>query len=147
MSDPGIPNISTSRYLERFALFGRFERFRQFDRTRLASAFGAVCPVNGIAILLLSYKREDLTRMPSALVLSSRIEPTNAQLHLRHTARFPGISAGSTPACTSLCALPVSPLRCHFHLEDLRGVHVHPVLHVRRFTDRVSVAKGSLSDR
>lgn len=48
----------------------------------LASAFGIVHPVNGIAILLLSYKREDLTRMPSALVLSSRIEPTNAQLRL-----------------------------------------------------------------
>lgn len=48
----------------------------------LASAFGIVHPVNGAAILLPPYKREDLTRMPSTLVLSSRIEPTNAQLRL-----------------------------------------------------------------
>lgn len=130
-----------SRHLENL---GQFERF---GRTRPASAFGAVCPVNGIAILLLPYKREDLTRMPSALVLSSRIEPTNAQLHLRHTARFPGISAGSALACASLCALSVSPLRRYFHLEDLRGVHVHPVLHVRRFADRIPVAEGPLPDR
>lgn len=130
-----------SRHLENL---GQFERF---GRTRPVSAFGAVCPVSGIVILLPPYKREDLTRMPSALVLSSRIEPTNAQFHLRHTARFSGISAGSALACAPLCALPVSSLRRHFHLEDLRGVYIHPVLHVRGFADRVPVAEGPFPDR
>ena len=69
--------------------------------------------------------------MSSALTLSSRIEPTNEQFHLRHTARFPSISAGRTPAGGTLCALSVPPLRRYLNLEDLRGLHIHPVLFVR----------------
>ena len=80
--------------------------------------------------------------MSSALTLSSRIEPTNEQFHLRHTARFPSISAGRTPAGGTLCALSVPPLRRYLNLEDLRGLHIHPVLFVRSFTDRVSATGG-----
>lgn len=42
----------------------------------------------------------------------------------------------------TLCALSVPPLRRYLNLEDLRGLHLHPVFLMRSFTDRVSVTSG-----
>lgn len=42
----------------------------------------------------------------------------------------------------TLCALSVPPLRRSLNLEDLRSLHIHPVLFVRSFTDRVSATAG-----